>query len=362
MSWYNNQNEGFIDATQELQSGGGGASQVELDDITDELNELKEVFKPKVLNIQNGSLDTIIVNDTANSRIFLQNNNSEPKIKVEGGKLYLYYDYDFTNAPTIPAGWTDILAYAIANRQTLLVHTVDLIVIDTYLFSPLAGNLPARLIVIDEEILLNSGLIASLQTRTGNLETGLAKLYAEVRKNSVIYPDNTDGINMMIEQMGVVRERLRVNRTNYANFIDSLADETLSQAFKDQAINGLTRSTGEILDAVGKFAYELFQNVFIGFGVAGVALTWWYLDSQKDRLNAEKEAKLIITYEALLQNENSNNIDTIHLAGLVIYGGNNLLGNDGTYTPTISNGGKLEIKIINGSAVITSVIDIGPPT
>ena len=67
------------------------------------------------------------VNNTANSRIFLKNNNGEPKVKIEGGKLYLYYDYDFTNAPTIPAGWTDILAYAIANRQTLLLHTIDFI-------------------------------------------------------------------------------------------------------------------------------------------------------------------------------------------------------------------------------------------
>jgi len=90
MSWYNNHNEGFIDATQELQSGGGGATQVELDDITDDLNELKEVFKPKVLDIQNASLDTIIVNNTANSRIFLQNANTTPKIRIEGGKLYLY--------------------------------------------------------------------------------------------------------------------------------------------------------------------------------------------------------------------------------------------------------------------------------
>ena len=66
MSWYNNQNEGFIDATQELQSGGGGgASQTELDDITDDLNELKEVFKPKVLDTQNTTLDTIIVNNMA---------------------------------------------------------------------------------------------------------------------------------------------------------------------------------------------------------------------------------------------------------------------------------------------------------
>ncbi len=62
MSWYNNQNEGFIDATQELQSGGGGASQTELDDITDDLTDLKEVFKPKVLDTQNTTFDTIIVN------------------------------------------------------------------------------------------------------------------------------------------------------------------------------------------------------------------------------------------------------------------------------------------------------------
>jgi hypothetical protein len=366
-SWYNNINEiTFTDATQKLE---GGIDE-SLEDINSDIStinasitDITDVFKAKVLNIQNGSLDTIIVNDTANSRIFLQNNNSEPKIKVEGGKLYLYYDYDFTNAPTIPAGWTDILAYAIANRQTLLVQAVDLLAIDTYLFSPLPLNLPAKLIAIDEEILLNSGLIASLQTRTFNLEGEVAQLIARYyfQRGGAVMPDNTDGITNMAEAMSTVRERLRVSRQDYINFCNSLTGDIAGQAGQ-QAVANLSRSTLEIVSAGGAFAYQLFQNIFIGFGIAGVALTWWYLDSQKDRINIEKEAKLIITYEKLLTNENSNNIDTIHLAGLAIYAGNNLLGNDGTYAPTISNGGKLEIKIINGSAVITSVIDIGTPT
>ena len=89
MSWYNNQNEGFIDATQILQSGGGGggASQTELNeinqditDINEIIDELKEVFIPKQLNTENGSLDTVIVNNTANSRIFIKKNTlSTPK-------------------------------------------------------------------------------------------------------------------------------------------------------------------------------------------------------------------------------------------------------------------------------------------
>jgi len=75
MSWYNDDlNNGFIDTTQDFVGGGGSSTSIT--NIQEDLTALKEVFKPKVLDNTNASLDTIIVNNTANSRIFLQNANT----------------------------------------------------------------------------------------------------------------------------------------------------------------------------------------------------------------------------------------------------------------------------------------------
>ncbi len=77
MSWYNDDlNNGFIDTTQDFVGGGGSSTSIT--NIQEDLTALKEVFKPKVLDNTNASLDTIIVNNTANSRIFLQNANTSP--------------------------------------------------------------------------------------------------------------------------------------------------------------------------------------------------------------------------------------------------------------------------------------------
>ncbi len=92
-SWYNNINEiTFTDATQKLEGGIDESLEdinSDISTINGSITDITDVFKAKVLNIQNGSLDTIIVNNTPNSRIFLKNNNSEPKIKV---KKILYQD------------------------------------------------------------------------------------------------------------------------------------------------------------------------------------------------------------------------------------------------------------------------------
>ena len=131
MSWYNNHNEGFIDATQELQSG--GASQVELDEINDDiteinevLDELKEVFKPKVLDEENASLDTIIVNNTANSRIFIKNSNTTPKVKINDVMLNMKQDVN------VPEYWQGKYWASASGWQSL---EVDGLLLNVYVYA-----------------------------------------------------------------------------------------------------------------------------------------------------------------------------------------------------------------------------------
>ena len=171
MSWYNNQNQGFIDATQELQSG---TSQT----IINEIGEISDVFIPKVLDQQNGTTDTIIVNNTTNSRIFIKNSNTTAKIRIEGGKLYLYYEYDFTNAPTITTGWIDVDNYITAIKQSVLILDANVVALDTLILAPVSGLKP-RMEVLEPIVAGNVATTINHGVRIQSLEKQFYELFTE---------------------------------------------------------------------------------------------------------------------------------------------------------------------------------------
>jgi len=338
MSWYNNQNEGFIDATQELQSGGGGASQVELDDITDELNELKEVFKPKILDTQNSSLDTIIVNNTANSRIFLKNNNSEPKVKIEGGKLYLYYDYTLTN-PNITPGWIDVDSYITALKTNILGLDTNVVALDFAIFTPTFGLKP-RFEIIEPLAISTATITSQHAARIAALEEDFLEMFDE--DATTIY--HRDLRNQLDENLQGLRETVG-EYSGRVSILIQIADDFGNQARVFEIARVLYNSKALLM-------INYFQYVLAGLGGLGIAATVittaydYFTDRDKEKL----QLKYLTLYEKVKDEPLANELKLIHVNGLLIVDTtNNGFIQSGFYTITLANQGKLyiQVKVVN---------------
>ena len=349
MSWYNDDlKNGFIDTTQDF---------VGNDTITfiqEDLTDLKEVFKPKVLDNVNESLDTIIVNNTPNSRIFLQNANTTQKVKIEGGKLYLYYDYSFTNAPTISAGWTDVVNYITALKQEIILEAANIVTLDTTIFTPTVGLLP-RVGVAEITLAGEAAKIIQLEVLVNKL----------IQNQAV--DDTDDGVEIFNQTQGDFDEGLDVVRENVNEANQNLAELTITAATGDAGqvatvANRLYSSKAALFSA----HFANVMNALVGAGVV-VSIIGFIYDLVKST-NKEKDInKLLILYELIKDKPESNILKFIHLNGLLIIENTNngfLSIND--YIITLSNGGKIkiEIKLINTEfkAFIKEIIQEGDGT
>ena len=140
MTWYNDDPENnFIDATQEFTGGGASTSisQVEkAEDLvieettpdTEEETTIGNVLLPAVFNEQTGTFDLYIRNTNSGGRIFLTTRGDSEKVKVDDGKLYVYYDYNPAISLIIFSGWTDVANYLVANRQGVNNNSAALVV------------------------------------------------------------------------------------------------------------------------------------------------------------------------------------------------------------------------------------------
>jgi len=342
MSWYNNQNQGFIDATQELQSG---TSQT----IINEIGEISDVFIPKQVNTENGSLDTIIVNNTANSRIFIKNSNTTAKIRIEGGKLYLYYTYDFTNAPTIVEGWIDVDNYITALKNNLLVLDANVVALDALILAPNIGIKP-RLEILEPIVAINTADIIEIQGKIMVLND-----ISEI---------------MEFEWDGALRQHLRENfdsqmelfRENLGERADAFL-EVIKTADRSGAGEASKRAL-ELFKAKNDLLYAYFQNVL--FGLGGISLLIQGAGEIYDRYVGKNievdEAKHFTMYEKIKDSPSANLPKHIHKDGLeIVSSTDNGFSTFSTYSITLSNGAKLRIKT-NGSAgnvSIESVEEVG---
>ena len=393
MSWYNNQNQGFIDATQELQSG-GGASQTELDEINDDIAELQEVFIPKQLNAENVSLDTIIVNNTANSRIFFKNQNTTPNIKIEGGKLYLYYTADITNAPTITSGWIDVDNYITATKDILIGLGLDLTLVNTYLFSP--ATIPPTPATLAGSFAMRDEKITQLQVESLGHEANINLLDERVE---LVELDST----YAVEEIKLLEDRVSVLELNSQQPYDEnvmFSGETLQNArqdlqnqnvsFAENIITNPNVSALSIINSAGQSsAYtasiaQSIQNIGVvaslsitayaqyilttlgGLGLLGGLIYLW-IDGTKEAELQKLETKTNLAIEKLSKVSTADIAQNIHKEGLsIIENTNNNLFFVNDYTIGLSNGGVLiiEVKLVSSvpKAFIKDVKTIGSAT
>ena len=371
MSWYNNQNQGFIDATQELQSG-GGASQTIINEV---VGEISDVFIPKQLNTENASYDTIIVNNTANSRIFFQNQNTTNKVKIEGGKLYLYYEYDLTNASTITTGWIDVDNYITANRQSLIELGADLIALNAYVATPATANptpltLQGKLAMIDLSIDTITFEVEAIGGDVIDINTKISQIEYDIYGNRQVDSE------MVEDAMNVDMEAPRADQAlSVREWSDLLDNASVSSAGIQQGGISLPyqSSVSRVIENVylgATLTWSAYlQYVLVGLGGAGVLLTLFYIatDNTKEINLAKLETKTLLAFEKLSKISTANDPKNIHINGLLIIENTNTdLFYVGNYTINLSNNGQLiiEVKLVNSvpKAFIKEVKKIGNPT
>jgi hypothetical protein len=361
MSWYNNQNQGFIDATQELQSG-GGASQTELNEINEVLDELKEVFIPKQLNTENASYDTLIVNNTTNARIFFKNQNATPKIKIEGGKFYLYYEYDLTNAPTITTGWIEVDKYITAIKQSVIGIEAVFIPLELYVFGTLPSQLQGQLLALTTITNIHTTQITTLQEEVST-HSGLLTQHRLEFDRIYTWLNGEDPLNPPTPTTftsGLQIQRVRFQDANAQAILQ--ASQSARGTAQAKLLGDLTARTFELTTSY-------LNYVLVGLGGLGLAVSVVYslISDAEDQSLYDLQRKTILLYEKLDGNPANDLPKHIYKDGLlIIESTNNGLTTTGNYTITLSNTGVLEIEVkligTDIKAIIKEVKEVGNGT
>jgi hypothetical protein len=360
MSWYYNENQDFIDATQILQGGGGGAFETEINDINDDLNELKEVFKPKQLNTENASLDTIIVNNTANARIFIKNQNTTPKIKIEGGKFYLYYDYDVTNAPTITAGWIDLDNYVTAIKQSVIGIEVVLIPLEVYVFGTAPTQLQGQILQLFTITGTHSGQILTIQEEVAGQAGLIAEIRVEINYLSRSWFDPMSPLTPTTFNQSLYNQRI---------VFEEAVQQAIDTARQTAMGTATARFGSSLLSKTLELGTSYLNYVLIGLGGVGVVvgLLFQLWDNINDEASVKLERKILLLYEKLGENPQNDLPKHIHKDGLLIIESTNTgLLSINEYTVTLSNEAILVIKVsLVGSALkasLSKVKEVGEGT
>jgi hypothetical protein len=335
MSWYNSSDSSFIDATQTFESGGiiGNNLIVNEGDVkTDNLGFNSTISDLISLKFENGLFNLYLNNKNENGLIFLNTSENDNKIKIENGKLYLYYDYDFTNAPTITSGWTDIINYSTSLQNQIFTLGANVALIDSTLYTPVTG-LNVRFPIVEASVATATSINITQDSKITQLELDMNTLITnrpQILEYNIDYDEALDNI----------RDTMGQNTTAYQN------------ALRDVAVSGgATFNTARSLAlSRANFATSFFNSILAGVGglsfIAGVIFAIY--DRLNDRNLIHEEERLLLTYEKIKDNPDSLINNLIHLNGLQI----NELTNTGfitseIYDVDINNGGKLKIQIKN---------------
>jgi hypothetical protein len=351
MSWYNDNIENnFIDATQEFTGGGISTSTTTVENTEDlEITEttpdtgadttIGNVLLPAVLNENTGTYDLYIRNVNENGRIFITTKGDGEKIKIEDGKLFLYYDYDFINAPLIPGGWTDIINYSVLTRQLTDGLIVNVGTIDGVLFLPGTG----------------------LVSRFPLVESGTAKALADniIQDAKIAFIENELDIgNMDIETYErFIDEGIQELRDQFGSRADNFLEMLRTSLYGRGEARNLARALG--------LSKKNFTLAFLGGVISvagGLSLIAGIAFGIYDRLTLrdlnDVEDKLLIAFEKIKDEPDAGIADLLYKDGLTIQSATNGgFTTPGTYEVDIANNNRLEIEIdSNNIASIKSVI------
>ena len=334
MSWYNNTDNTFIDATQTFEGGVGGSSggNVVINE-GDEGNTGNDstISDLITLKFEDGVFNLYLNNKNGGGVIFINTANVDNKIKIENGKLYLYYDYNPLNSLTIPSGWTDIIDYVIQTADFGRFTQAQLVIVESGLAT--AG---AQIILLNNAVLSLEALTQIHGIRITALE------------------NRTRLTDINATQTAQTREQL-------GNAISDLQNSFFNNTFNANSFNSLIKYLRN------KGALFFFAGLIIvvgGSGVLNLAINsgTYIADLLTRKENDTNYTTLINSLQTLADSNapNKNDIDKIYKDGLSIQELTNTGDlNDGNYEVNIQNGAVIEIKVINGFASIYEVLDNG---
>jgi hypothetical protein len=332
MSWYNDDNKNnFIDATQEHTGGGGVAGSVSQVTNTEELvitettpdaeeeTTIGNVLLPAVLNEDTGTFDLYIRNVNQGGRIYFTTRGDDEKVKIEDGLLYVYYDYDFFNAPTIPGGWTDIVNYLVTTRQLSNANSTA---------AAAAGGLAAS-------AKTDAGAAFGLATSAQGLATTAEATASSANTTALIAKGqaetNTSRIFRLESRVSFEAPPTTAPTPSAASSTNSsLRDQAFQfgeEAANAVALGGRAVQTGQRAAQLLSRG-QIFLNIItavIGAGLFGsaISLLGLLLDyTRKQQLDSDL-IELLKDMEQNAQNYNSSTQDHLHKTGLQIVSSSN---------------------------------------
>ena len=336
MDWYNDLNTtNFIDSTQEIIGGGNISSTTSIIENTEDLiitddspnteeeTTIGNVLLPAVFNEEEGTFDLYIRNTNQNGRILLTTRGDGEQIKIENGKLYLYYYYNPIISAIIPSGWTNVITYLISNRQGINNNSALIVA---------AGG---AITTLQTEIGTLNGIIQLANTAISANKTAIEALRRKIITNRPSTVDYRNRIDQAQQRMDAYLETFNMQVTNFSSLIKYL-----------RSTKGIVNSLGALLGIGGSI------------GAIG-GIVYAIIDEINKLQNVQDKIKLANSLEALKSNTDRNTVNKLYKDGLQIQSATNAGMVDGLYEiefnqdedPTI-----FEITVLNGVASITNIL------
>ena len=339
MSWYINKNSDFIDAIQEypinssnianVNNGGSGGGSIDLgynSTISDFL-ELK--FEENIFNLYLKSI-------YPNTKIFFKTNDDDIKVKIEDGKLYVYYDYNAVISLIIPSGWTNVSEYLISLRQGVNNNSAGIVGVGTAITAvELDINTTIRPAIIEIEV-----IIGNHETRILNLEAFNADIADYNTQNNLDNFDNMQTLNETIKEL----------KNSYFNNLQSYT-----------VINSLRTFFSTRIGILMSIAAAI---AFGGLVSGGVAVVGFLVDLFKQK-ELDEDIQILNKIKINVDNQADKDVkDKLEIEGLIIdpiYNLGDLT--DGIYTIIHNNpngdNSKIILNVVNGFAEIKEILEVG---
>ena len=345
MSWYNNKDTSFIDATQTF-TGGGGSIEVIGGNVDIEINDLIELKLDHLENEYDAtnptlSLNLYLKNENFNGEIRFYtedavNNNDVSNDKLTyntkigtDGKLYIYYTYNPLVSLFITSGWTDVINYIVANKQGINNNTAS--------------------------IAVSAGFITTLQSEVSVLQTTLGTTVANVGTNTERI------IKLEIKTKINTPQIARRSQNSLTEAMESATDEMVDQ-FEESIfqVNNFT-SLFQFLKTKTGMVTSFATLVSVGGVISGgLGILGFIIDKFTKDSSTRDFEMLLNTFDALESNTDKNTLDKVYKTGLSIDPTTNTGGlTDGLYEVDIQNSAKLEIEVISGIASISNILQTG---
>ena len=349
MSWYNDTDNSFIDATQTFEGGSGGTITEGDGNGTGENSQLSDVLELKFDYFENeyeNSNPTLVYN------LYLKNNNIGGEIRFltkdaennndvsnnalkynvkigTDGKLYLYYTYNPLISLLTTSKWIDVITYIVGNATGIANNQAQIA-----LTAGALATLQQEVSVLQTTVLAASGQIAGHETRIQVLERRTTVQVDEVQRFSDESLSNQ--LRDATEELGNIFDDGNITVNNFTSLFKYLRSR-----------NGIVNGVAALLG--------------IGGTVSGIAfIVQAIIDAIEKNDNSTRVNILVNSLDTLQSNTDKNTVDKLYINGLVIQPLTNTGGlTDGVYEVDTQNNGKLQITVTSGIANITEILQTG---